>query len=65
MGITFANLNLEGTSPVDKEVLNKVARGTDMALLRILSIFTSILSGPVDLRLLISFLISTGFTGNE
>ena len=67
MGITFATLNLEGTIPVDKEVLNKVARGTDITLLRILSIFISILYGPVtlsDFRLLISFSISIGVTGN-
>ena len=36
-------LHLEGTIPVDKEVSNKVARGTDITLLRILSIFTGIL----------------------
>ena len=67
-GITFATLNLEGTIPVDKEVLNKVARGTDITLLRILSIFTGILYGPValsDFRLLISFSISTEVTGNK
>ena len=67
MGITFATLNLEGTIPVDKEVLNKVARGADITLLRILSIFISILYGPVtlsDFRLLISFSISIGVTGN-
>ena len=36
-------LHLEGTIPVDKEVSNKVARGTELTLLRILSIFTGIL----------------------
>ena len=36
MRIAFATLNLEGTIPVDKDVLNKVARGADMTLLRIL-----------------------------
>ena len=32
MGIAFATLNLEGTIPVDKEVLNKFSRGADMTL---------------------------------
>ena len=49
MGIAFATLNLEGTIPVDKEVLNKVARGTDITLLRILGIFTGILYWPAAL----------------
>ena len=39
-GNYVCNFNLEGTIPVDKEVLNKVARGTNITLLRILSIFT-------------------------
>ena len=68
MGIPFATLNLEGTIPVDKEVLNKFARGADMTLLRILSIFTGILYKPVafsDFRLVISFSVSTGVTGNK
>ena len=67
MGIAFATLNLEGTIPVDKEVLKEVARGTDITLLRILSIFTGILYGPValsDFRWLISFSIWIGVTGN-
>ena len=68
MGIAFATLNLERTIPVDKEVLNKFARGADMTLWRILSILSGILYGPVvfsDFRLLISFSVSTGVTGNK
>ena len=46
MGITFATFMLIGTIPDDKEVLNKVLRGTDITLLRILSIFAGRLNGP-------------------
>ena len=48
-GNYICNFNFEGTIPVDEEVLKKVARGTDITLLRILSIFTGILYGPVTL----------------
>jgi len=37
---------LIGTIPGDKEVLNKVVRGTDVTLLRILSTSAGRLNGP-------------------
>ena len=68
MGITFATLKLVGTIPDDKEVLNKVARGTDITLLRFLSIFAGRLYGPVafaEFKLEIWVSISAGVTGNK
>lgn len=68
IGISLATLKLVGTIPDDKEVWNKVAKGTDITPLRILSVFTGRLYWPVALPgfiLEIWVSISTEVTGNK
>ena len=59
---------LIGTIPDDKEVLNKVLRGTDITLLRISSIFAGRLNGPAafaEFKLETWVSISAGVIGNK